>query len=251
MLVLVLKLFLSIIKIIKLRGRKIIYKNRETVLLYQDLAPFSFWNTIYLSEKYFRNNEIENSIFLHEEIHIQQKHSLDVIVSEFVKAILWFNPFVYLYHKAIVNNHEFIADEEVLHKNNNVKQYQELILSEILKQQNLSLIHQFNFNNTKKRFIMMTKKNSKFSNAKKMMMIPFFVISGYAFSEKVYNVTTDNKASEIKFSKKATVNNNIEEKPTTNVEALPKSAKQDTIPIKKILKLKKICRMLLTVSLAK
>lgn len=233
MLVLVLKLFLSIIKIKKLRGRKIIYKNRETVLLYQDLAPFSFWNTIYLSEKYFRNNQIENSIFLHEEIHIRQKHSLDVIFSEFMKAILWFNPFVYLYHKAIVNNHEFIADEEVLHKNNNVKQYQELILSEILKQQNLSLIHQFNFNNTKKRFIMMTKKNSKFSNAKKMMMIPFFVISGYAFSEKVYNVTTDNKASEIKFSKKATVNNSIEEKPTTNVEALPKSAKQDTIPIKK------------------
>lgn len=59
----------------------------------------------------------------------------------------------------MTDNHEFLADESIIQQQNNVKDYQKLILSEILQTQNLSLTHQFNYNNTKKRFIMMTTKN--------------------------------------------------------------------------------------------
>ena len=184
--ILILKIGYSIIKIKKLKGRKIKYQNRTVFLLKQDLAPFSFWNTIYLSETYFKDSKIENSVFLHEEIHIKQKHSLDILFVEVLKAVFWINPFVYFYKKAMVDNHEFIADESVISKNKNIKTYQELILQEIVKQQNLSLIHQFNFNNTKKRFIMMNNKNSKFAKIKNYLAVPAFAVLAIVFAEKTY-----------------------------------------------------------------
>ncbi|MFL9835591.1 M56 family metallopeptidase [Chryseobacterium terrae] len=194
--ILILKIGYSIIKIKKLKGRKIKYQNRTVFLLKQDLAPFSFLNTIYFSENSFKDSEIEDSVFLHEEIHVKQKHSLDILFIEILKAVFWFNPFLYFYKKAMINNHEFIADECVINKNKNIKKYQELILQEIIKQQNLPLIHQFNFNNTKKRFIMMTSKNSKFSKAKKYLAIPAFAVLAIIFAEKTYakqNVENSNQ----------------------------------------------------------
>ena len=184
--ILILKIGYSIIKIKKLKGRKIKYQNRSVFLLKQDLAPFSFWNTIYLSETYFKDSKIENSVFLHEEIHVKQKHSLDILFVEVLKAVFWINPFIWFYKKAMVDNHEFIADESVISKNKNIKTYQELILQEILKQQNLPLIHQFNFNNTKKRFIMMNNKNSKFAKVKNYLAVPTFAVLAIIFAEKTY-----------------------------------------------------------------
>ncbi|KQT22198.1 hypothetical protein ASG31_02345 [Chryseobacterium sp. Leaf404] len=180
------KFIFSVLKIKNLKGRKIIYKSRNVVFLKQDLAPFSFWNTIYISEKSFKSSGIDERVFLHEDIHIRQKHSLDLIFIEILKSILWLNPIFYFYKNAMVNNHEFLADERVITKNTDIKNYQELILQEVLKQQNLSLTHQFNFNNTKKRFIMMTKQNSKFAKAKKFLSIPVFAIAVFVFAEKVY-----------------------------------------------------------------
>jgi hypothetical protein len=184
--ILLCKFLFSIYKIKSLKGNKITYRNRTIKILEDDTPPFSFMNTIYISKDYFKEGSIENSIFLHEEIHVKQKHTVDVLVTEILKILVWFNPFVYFYKKAIVINHEYIADEEVIHANKNIKNYQELILQEILKQQNLSLIHQFNFNNTKKRFIMMTRKNSKFAKAKKYLTIPAFAALAVFFVDKVY-----------------------------------------------------------------
>jgi hypothetical protein len=184
--ILILKMLYSIIKIKRLKGKKITYQNRTIVLLEKELAPFSFLNIIYISERYFKDRKIDERIFLHEEIHVKQKHSFDVLFVEVLKAFSWFNPFIYFYKNVMITNHEFLADEEVIIKNENIKNYQELILNEVLKQQNLQLTHQFNFNNTKKRFIMMTKRNSKFAEAKKYLAIPLFIVLACSFVEKVY-----------------------------------------------------------------
>lgn len=183
--IMIVKMIYSVIKIKTLKGRKIIYANRNVVLLKKDIAPFSFLSTIYLSEKYLKAGKINDSIFLHEEIHVIQKHSLDVLFIETVKAFSWFNPFIYFYKNILITNHEFIADEKVISQRENIKDYQQLILNEVLKQQNLQLTHQFNFNNTKKRFIMMTKRNSKFAEAKKYLAIPLFILLAGIFAEKV------------------------------------------------------------------
>lgn len=213
--VLVFKSLISIGKILKLKGIDINYKGQKVKLIEKDLSPFSFWNKIYLSKKHFED-QIDHRIFLHEKTHLIQKHSLDLILVEVLQAISWFNPAVYFYKKAIKDNHEFLADEVIVSKEFNIKDYQNLILAEVLNAQNLSLVNQFNFNNTKKRFIMMTTKRSKLEKFKKLFAVSAFAGLSILFVQKVY-------ASEIKTE----VKSEIPEITTSE------SLKLDTIPQKK------------------
>lgn len=176
----------SIRKIINLKGKEINYQNQKVKLVEKNLPPFSFWNKIYLNKSYFQNQQIDNRIFQHEKTHIVQKHSLDILFLEILRVISWFNPALYFYKKAMTDNHEFLADESIIQQKNNVKDYQTLILSEILQTQNLNLTHQFNYNNTKKRFIMMTTKKSKFEKTKKLFAVSAFAGLSILFVQKVY-----------------------------------------------------------------
>lgn len=176
----------SIRKIINLKGTDINYQNLKVKLVEKNLPPFSFWNKIYLNKSYFENHQIDNRIFQHEKTHIVQKHSLDILFLEILKIISWFNPALYFYKKAMTDNHEFLADESIIEQQNNIKDYQQLILSEILQTQNLNLTHQFNYNNTKKRFIMMTAKKSKFEKTKKLFAVSAFAGLSILFVQKVY-----------------------------------------------------------------
>jgi bla regulator protein blaR1 len=185
-LLLLTKTILSILKIKKIKGEKIIYKNQAVVLADENISPFSFWNTIYLGKNYLINNQIDPRIFLHEKTHIDQKHSIDLLFIEILKILTWFNPSLYFYKKAIVTNHEFLADESVLKKKFNVKDYQHLILNEIISQKNYNLTHTFNFNNTKKRFIMMNTKKSKLTKLKKISSIPVLLLAFGLFVQKTY-----------------------------------------------------------------
>jgi hypothetical protein len=198
------KTILSILKIKKIKGEKIIYKNQTVVLVDENISPFSFWNTIYLGKNYLIYNQIDPRIFLHEKSHIDQKHSIDLLFIEIIKIVTWFNPSLYFYKKAIVANHEFLADEAVLDKKFNVKDYQHLILDEIISQKNYNLTHTFNFNNTKKRFIMMNAKKSKLTNFKKVAIAPVLLLAFGLFVQKTYAnpiekiiEKTQNKTSEV------------------------------------------------------
>ncbi len=115
------KAILSIIKIKKLKGEKIIYQNQNIIITEKHLSPFSFCNSIYLGKNYWINNKIDRRIFLHEKTHLAQKHSIDLLLVEIIKIFTWFNPSVYFFQKAMVTNHEFLADEAVLENDCNVK----------------------------------------------------------------------------------------------------------------------------------
>ncbi|WP_343681477.1 M56 family metallopeptidase [Chryseobacterium arthrosphaerae] len=183
---LLIKSILALLKINRTKGEKRIYQNYNMVLTKDDVSPFSFWNTIYLGESYIKNGTVDPRIFLHEKSHLDQKHSIDLIITELFRIFTWFNPIVFLYKKAIISNHEFLADESVLNGKINIKEYQNLILDEILSHQNPSLTHSFNFNNTKKRFIMMKAKKSKFSFLKKTTGIAALIAAAAIFSERTY-----------------------------------------------------------------
>ena len=103
-----------------------------------------------------------------------------------MKIISWWNPALYFYRKAIVTNHEFLADEEVLKNGFKVKEYQTIILKELIEKTQFQFAHSFNFNNTKKRFIMMTFKNSKFSGMKKIASFALLVPAFFLLAQKTY-----------------------------------------------------------------
>lgn len=186
------KFIYSFLRLQFLKGEMRTYKNQKILILQKNYAPFSFLGTIYLSKKYFVDDQIDNRIFLHEKCHVEEKHSLDILFIEFLKIFSWFNPALFLYKKAMIANHEFLADQYVLQNNYDVKNYQYLILNEIKMAQSFNLTHQFDFNNTKKRFIMMTSKNSRFSGLKKFTLLPVLAVL-FVLSAKKVTAQTESK----------------------------------------------------------
>ena len=173
----------KLIKEIKF-SEKIKQDHFQFILKQNKFTPYSFWNAIFLNKSDFLEGKIDYKIILHEKAHVNQKHSIDIIFIEIMLCIFWFNPAFYFYRKAIVTNHEFLADEAVLSQNKDIISYQKLILNELISEKIL-FTHPFNLHNTKKRIIMMTTKISKITKLKSYLTLPISALLFFAFVEKV------------------------------------------------------------------
>ncbi len=173
----------KLIKEIKF-SEKIKQDHYQFILKQNKFTPYSFWNAIFLNKSDFLEGKIDYKIILHEKAHVNQKHSIDVIFIEIMLCAFWFNPAFYFYRKAIVTNHEFLADEVVLSQNNDIISYQKLILDELISEKIL-FTHPFNLHNTKKRIVMMTNKLTKIAKLKSYLTLPISALLFFAFVEKV------------------------------------------------------------------
>ena len=225
----------KLIKEIKF-SEKIKQDHYQFILKQNKFTPYSFWNAIFLNKSDFLEGKIDYKIILHEKAHVNQKHSIDVIFIEIMLCVFWFNPAFYFYRKAIVTNHEFLADEVVLSQNNDIISYQKLILDELISEKIL-FTHPFNLHNTKKRIVMMTNKLTKIAKLKSYLTLPISALLFFAFVEKVpakIENTVNNslqkivKKGEAQFSE--TQVSNIEKSALKN-EMI--SIKKDTIKPKK------------------
>ncbi|MBB1192611.1 regulatory sensor-transducer, BlaR1/MecR1 family protein [Flavobacterium sp. SOK18b] len=163
----------------------IAYYNAQLVLVPEKTLPHTFLNTIFINETEYNNRQVEAELYTHELTHVTQKHTLDILAIEVLKTIFWFNPIFIFYKKAIQLNHEFLADEKVVHSYNNVPFYQSLLLSKANANPTFYLASNLNYLITKKRLLMMTKTTSqKISLVKKMTIIPVLSILLIAFCIK-------------------------------------------------------------------
>jgi len=137
------------------------YKGTSLVLLYDDVLPYTFLGTIYMSRGDYENRDITPELFTHELAHVKQFHSIDILFIEMLKTIFWFNPLLYFYKKAIQLNHEFLADEKVINTTANTVYYLQLLLEKASVGKTFSIASNLNFSLTKKRFIMMTKTTNQ------------------------------------------------------------------------------------------
>jgi len=97
---------------------------------------------------------------------------------ELTTILLWFNPFAWLFERAIKQTHELLADEGVIAQGCNIGQYQASILNQIMGTEVMGLANNFNYSITKKRLIMMTKTNkSKNRIFRLLFIIPAIAIA--------------------------------------------------------------------------
>jgi murein DD-endopeptidase MepM/ murein hydrolase activator NlpD len=184
---------------------KIKYKNYKLVLMNDDSAPFSFFNHIFMNKNDYGTIG-SNELLLHEIVHAQQKHSIDVILLELLLVLQWFNPFIYRYRLAFKEIHEYLADRGVLKANNDKIAYQKFILDQIEKSFNLNLASQFNYSLTKNRIKMMTRINSsKITKFKILLVLPLVAILLMAFT---INTSNDNIVNKSLLQFQTTVNPN-------------------------------------------
>lgn len=163
------------------------WKGAKLIFITENLLPHAFMNYIFINKMDFESGKIEEELLTHELQHVQQKHSYDIIFIEIVKAILWFNPLVFLFEKVIKLNHEFLADEGVIAEVQNIKRYQYLLLEKANYSVNHSyLASSINYLVTKKRLKMMTKKTSKMvALTKRGLAMCLAVLLCFTLSNKV------------------------------------------------------------------
>ena len=148
-------------------------------------SPASFFKTLIWSENI--PDESRTWIADHEEVHMRENHSMDIIILRFFQAICWFNPFIYFLKTALEATHEFRADEVVIQKHGDVKEYSKIILSQALDINPNVLTHQFSKSKLLKRRIMMLNKQNtpKPTWIKYLALIPLLAVA------IVFNACTD------------------------------------------------------------
>ena len=92
------------------------------VITDRDTVPFSWMKYIVLSREDYEGGHTQ--ILTHEKAHISLKHSWDIIFLDFITALQWFNPAIWMIKSDLRAIHEFEADDAVLRSGVDVKEYQ-------------------------------------------------------------------------------------------------------------------------------
>jgi beta-lactamase regulating signal transducer with metallopeptidase domain len=155
-------------KIVKLNKQK----NTDYTLIYANSTenPFSFFKYIVINPTLFSKEEFKH-ILTHERIHAKQFHSIDVLLSKVFCAFFWINPISWLYRKAMLQNLEFIADNQSLEEIDSKYEYQKTLLKVVVHQQIVGITNPFYQSLIKKRIIMLHKNQSDKRNAWKYAII--------------------------------------------------------------------------------
>jgi TonB family protein len=122
-------------------------------------SPFSFMDFVFISREEFRS-DAASRILMHERVHISQRHSLDLLLIEIIAIMQWFNPFIWLYRRSVVQQHEYLADQGVIRHYGDILGYQGMLLHISSSMNFHTLTHPFSHSLLKRRFIMMSKSKS-------------------------------------------------------------------------------------------
>jgi bla regulator protein BlaR1 len=181
---------LAIRLLVQLFSLYMLYRNSTATKLYDhnirvinsDAAPFSFWKSIYVNPANHEPADLK-SILLHEQVHINEWHTLDILLAELSTIFYWFNPGVWLMKKAVRENIEFITDSKILKNGVDSKAYQYSLVSVSFASTSHTIVNHFNISTIKKRIIMMNaKRSSKFNLTRYAFLVPAVVICLFAIS---------------------------------------------------------------------
>ncbi|MFD2871368.1 M56 family metallopeptidase [Mucilaginibacter ximonensis] len=148
-----------------------------------DISPFSFWQSIFINPDKVENTDLK-SILQHEQVHVSEWHTLDILLAEVSVIFYWFNPGIWLMKKAVSENIEFITDRKILQQGADSKEYQYSLLNVSLgTKAPANITNHFNFSTLKKRIRMMNaRRSSKINLTRYAVLMPAVIICLCIFS---------------------------------------------------------------------
>jgi len=126
-------------------------------LVDRDVPSFSWGRNVVMSRADY---EKYPAILGHELQHVQNRHSLDILLMTAVAAVHWFNPLVWIARAELKLLHEYEADEGLIRKGIDATSYQLLLVRKAVGEQRFSLANGFNHAKLKQRITMMHKKQT-------------------------------------------------------------------------------------------
>lgn len=160
----------------KINGLKI-------VSIDKDFSPFSFLNFLFINDRHIPEHNMRR-IIAHENIHIKQHHSFDILLVELVTIFQWFNPFVWPYKKSLQETHEFLADNGVIAQGFSTAKYQLLMFEQHVGLKLFEFANNFKQSQIKRRITMISKIKSRgTAKLKLLLMIPLASLLVLALAE--------------------------------------------------------------------
>jgi len=159
-------LFFLIRFIVQLAGVKKMFNGVKNGL------AFSFWNKKIVAD----NLPDAATVNHHEDIHVKQLHTFDVLFFESLGILTWFNPIIYLYKATVKNIHEYLADEAAAKFQGDKEAYSMLLLNQAFGVNASALTNGFlKKSMVKKRIFMLYKERSrKTAIVKYGIFVPLF-----------------------------------------------------------------------------
>lgn len=136
------------------------------------LSPiFSYFDKLFWDDSQNLKKEEEEQILTHEIEHIKQGHTYDLLFYQLLTTVFWFNPGIHLLRSALIDVHEYLADEGVFRLALDKTSYPKLVVKMAFKGIDLPIGSYFSRSTTLKRILMM-KKSSKKNWIKTFMVFP-------------------------------------------------------------------------------
>ena len=173
---------LQMVNILNIRrvGQMTTFDGVNIVRSQQNIASFSLFKTIYIG-----NNTADTdlpTIVAHERSHIAHKHSVERVVMEIFKALLWWNPFVWIASRRLVEAHEFEADNDVIGSGCDANLYVATLLKHLFGY-SPEIANGLHNSLTKKRLKMILNGNSgRYALLRKVAVIPVLGVLFALFS---------------------------------------------------------------------
>ncbi len=170
------RLFIRVMSIYKLGNQSERTQSNETNILWSnsDIPPFSFFGAMYLPVNLKDTPQI-NEIIRHEQVHINSRHSYDIILLQLFQTVFWFNPFIPLIEKSLREIHEFEADKAVIHSGTDPVAYTRILFGQDKAAQAIILGNNFNYSLIKRRLTMFYKKSTRIARLKAAVVLPLAV----------------------------------------------------------------------------
>ena len=188
----IMRLIISFIRIKRLvmNGMPVLSMDFKLVVTQENIVAFSFFKNIVLSETDYHDNPEE--IILHEKMHIQKRHSIDVIFAELILILHWFNPMVWMLCRDLREIHEYEADNAVINKGIEAQKYQLLLVKKAVGERRFtSVVNSFNQSKIKNRITMMLKKESSvWARLKVLFIVPLAAVMLLAFAQPENEIKT-------------------------------------------------------------
>ena len=162
---------LSIALLIRRSKRRVMADGTILVAHNKAYGPFSWMRYIIVSEQDLSDNF--DMILAHERAHIRLGHSWDLLFVQLCATAQWFNPAAWLLKRELEAIHEYEADSDTLRQGFDARQYQLRLFEEAVGVKFNTITNNFNNCSTKKRMIMMMKRQtSPWARMKALFVLP-------------------------------------------------------------------------------
>lgn len=206
-----------------------------------DIEPCSFFKYIFINPGSY-DFETYEQIIAHEKVHVNKRHSIDLLLSEIAVIILWFNPFVWLLRMEVEKNLEYQTDEALITYESEIKESYQLNLVKIACNTSpLAITTNYNQSLIKQRIMRMNaKRSNQFNYWKYAFCMPLVFVLLLILNRPMEgisqsaNLSNDDGPEQILDISQENIDQPINEKKDIEIDNTP-----SIIPKEKVNKIKK------------